>query len=124
MPHNVIVDQASYALFFSFLIQWVKNAKWFPFVNADTATLNKFLAVLASGATALGMHFTFDSATGTLAITGLTFWGIYHGGVLWVRSWLIQEIAYQKLVRQNPSSGGLQVQPAPTAASVQAAKPA
>lgn len=107
----MILDQAGYALFFSFLIQWMKNTKWFPVISADTAKLNRVLAVVASGITAFGIHHTFDASAGTLTITGLTLAGIYHGGWQWLRSYMVQEITYQKLVKE----------PAPAATPVMAA---
>ena len=116
----LLAHQGVWALFASLVIEYLKNSKWMPLITNETAKLNRILAVAASGLAAAGVHSAFDHTTGVLTITGLTVAGISTGVREWVRTWIIQEIGYQNLIRGKFGPvGSSKPDPAPAASSAQ-----
>lgn len=79
-------------------IQHVKNSKWFPWLSAETERLNRFVAIIVSGATAFGIHTSFDHSNGVLTITGLTLATIGTGIYNWGSSYITQQVLYKATV--------------------------
>jgi len=77
------------------IIQKLKSSKAFPWISSETKRLNTLLAYLGSLLAAVGVHASYDHATGTLVITGLTMMGILHGLWTWLQSYATQELMYQ-----------------------------
>jgi hypothetical protein len=82
------------------VMRHLKNSKWFPLISKETAALNRFIAVLAAGAAAVGVNYSFDHTTGTLMITGLTTATIVNGIYNWVASFVTQQTIF-KATSQN-----------------------
>ena len=82
-------------------IQFAKNIKWLP-MDANTATLNKWVARAVALFTAIGIHSTFDPEAGTLMISGLSSWGIFQAIGEYAKQFMMQEIAYKKFVMEQP----------------------
>lgn len=77
----------------SVLLQAVKNSNWFPWITRRTSQINFWVGVVAAAATTLGIHASYDAATGgTVTLPSL------H--VLWqgVVQWSTQQAAYKGLV--------------------------
>lgn len=102
MDPTVLVTQATVAYYVAALIEWLKHASWFPLLKADMKRTQRWLSVFVAAAAALGINYSFDSAAGTLLITGLTLPTIGHGLIQFV----MQEIAYTKFI-QPPKNGGI-----------------
>lgn len=122
-PTAVLLHQSVWTLLASVIIEYAKNAKWFPLLTAKTASLNRFVGVLGSGVAAFGVHAAFNHTAGVLTITGLTVAGIMAGGKEWLRTFLIQEIGYQNLIRGKmgmASNGGGETPPRSLAGTGQA----
>lgn len=77
-------------------LELLKRSAWFPMLGVDTEKWlqNLWGAGVALAAT-LGIHYTYDGATGTLTIVGLT------GTALWefVRQFGLQQVLYTVLYR-------------------------
>lgn len=56
----------------SWLIQWVKNNPKTPWLNFDTARLNRIVAIIAALLTGAGILFKYDATAGILTVIGLT----------------------------------------------------
>jgi hypothetical protein len=61
---------------FTYLLQFLKNSPYFPWLNAGTETLNKWLSALAATVATVGIHWTY--ASDTLTITGLSAASLWH----------------------------------------------
>ena len=78
-----------------YIIQRLKNAKWFKLLTPNTKYLNIAASLFAAAIAATGIHYTFDSQAGTLTITGLTLAGILTAVWTWAKSFVLNEIIYQ-----------------------------
>lgn len=80
-------------------IQWFKSSKYFPWITAETATLNRLLGVAAAIGTAVGVHMTWNHGAlpgqYMLAISGATLIGIAGGVWGVVKCLVFQEIIYR-----------------------------
>jgi hypothetical protein len=68
--------------------------RWFPRLAATAPMIKRSVAWLIAAGVALGVHHTFNPATGVLVITGLTYGGIAHGLWHWVQSVALQEFVH------------------------------
>lgn len=84
-------------------IQFLKWTRWFPWLSAQTETANRVFAMVMALLVAVGIHFKFDPEAGTLLIDGLTYAGITTGIQEYLKQWMLQEVAYQKLIKENNS---------------------
>lgn len=83
------------------IIQWLKNTKLVPFINHNSAALNRVVAWIAAFVSAVGLHYTWDSGTGTLTLTGLTATAI--GTTLWatIKSYAFQVLIYRGIIDKS-----------------------
>ena len=83
-----------------FLLQWLKNAKWFPFLNHWSSTTWKYtVSIIVALGTALGLSWSFDPAIGRLIIDGLTMTNIYHSLLAFALSFGTQQAMYLGVVK-------------------------
>lgn len=85
----------------SYFLEWLKNTKLVPFIDASKTTLLRLCNGALAVAAALSIHYTFDSDAGTLVVTGLSVSGIIHG--LWEvgKQWAFQQMAYDGIVSKK-----------------------
>lgn len=95
---DLIGTQLTSAAVVVYLLQKIKQARWIPWVREQTRALNQALAIMAAGATAIGIHWTFDPAAGALTITGLTLSGLTHGTWEWIKQVAIQQVLYDGVI--------------------------
>jgi len=87
-----------------FIINLFKNAKWFPWLSAQSKVAARLWALALSAAAAAGIDVTF--LHGTLTITGLTLTGILTAGWMWLKSFAVQEWIYQSTKQAKPNGNG------------------
>lgn len=93
--------QVVWALFMSFLLQWLKKSRWFPFLHEWSATWWKVLvSALTAAMSAAGISAQFDPVIGQLVVTGLTLTGIGHALLAFGVSWLSQHALYEGVARR------------------------
>lgn len=91
---------------FSAIVVWamrlMKGSDWpiFSWISEHSYTINRTLAILASGAVSLGLHWNYgysaaDSGTFTLTITGVSIAGILDNGRDWIFSYIVQQTGYR-----------------------------
>lgn len=90
------------------IIKKVKEASWFPWLSEATAR-NAQMAwgLVAAVITGLGIQYTFDAASGSLVVTGLTLAGM--GSALWAaaQSFVVQQLVYHGVVKPAaPTAAG------------------
>lgn len=96
---NAVATQVTVSGIVVAAIQWLKSSEWFPWITAETATLNRCLSVAAAAATAVGVHITWNHGalpgSYMIAVTGLTLMGILTGAFDVLKSLVFQEIIYR-----------------------------
>ncbi len=102
MDANVVTqfgDQLTASAVIVFLINALKKASWFPWLNAQTDKLNRAVALVFSGLAALGIHtsHTWSASSGVFVLTvkGLTLAGILAAAWAWLKSFAVQEFVYR-----------------------------
>lgn len=87
-----------------FVIQKLKQAKWFTLITPDSKTMNTIASAVAAALAATGVHIAFASDTGTLTVTGLSMTTIGAGAWAWLKSFVLNEWIYQS-TRQAGTPG-------------------
>jgi hypothetical protein len=93
------LTQIVVGIVFSYGLQWLKKASWFPLLTERSGRYLKVAlsAVVAAGS-ALAISVAWDPA-GVLTISGLTVGNLWAGLQAFLVSFLVQHISYEKLVR-------------------------
>jgi len=100
--------QVVFATIMSFVLQWLKNQSWFPFLNAWSAKWWKiFVSAIIAAASAASISASYDSVIGQLIVTGLTWTAVGHSLLAFAVSFITQHLTYEQAVRRiMPSTGG------------------
>lgn len=94
-PEHVITSQVTLGLFFSGVLQWLKNAKWLPFVNQHSAAINHGIMLLTSAVGATGVHYAYNAAAHSLTFTNLSFALVVSHLWLWAQQWTAQFLVHR-----------------------------
>ncbi len=81
---DIISSQVTAAAVVSFLIAFLKKQSWFPWLTTETSKLNRFVAIVLSGAASVGIHTSFNHQTGVLIISGLTLTSVLAFAWHWI----------------------------------------
>ena len=81
------------------IIEWMKNSKVVPFMNAHTATMNRVVGWIAAFCGATGLHYKFDHTAGILTITGISAAVIGHTIYDTVQNYAFQWLVYKGVVK-------------------------
>jgi hypothetical protein len=96
---NAVATQVTVSGIVVAAIQWLKSSKLFPWITAETATLNRIIGVVAAVATSVGVHITWNHGnlpgSYMVGVTGLTLMGILTGAFDVLKSLVFQEIIYR-----------------------------
>lgn len=89
-----------WAFLMSSALEWIKRNRTLTFVTEQSAwLLQRALGLILAVATALGVHWSFDSTAGTLTVTGLLLPSMYELGKEALRQWVLQEVTYRVAIR-------------------------
>ena len=96
---TAIVSAAS-----AYVIQMLKNAKWFPVISDKTTKWGQIaFSALVALCTSLGVHYSYDATAGQLVITGLLASSLYDHAVDWLRTFILQQLTYDVAInRERP----------------------
>lgn len=103
MDPQLFTNQAIIAVIASWMLEKVKSSPRVGLISHDSSLyFQRYAAAVVAFATSLGIHFQFDHTAGTLVITGLSLASLGH--FVWgaVQQFIMQEVAYQKLVKPSP----------------------
>lgn len=100
---NIVITEFTSSAIVVFLMQRLKQAKWFPLLQAGKANVNRIFAVGAAALGAIGVNFVWDSSSHSLTITGLTLWGVAIMFWKWLNHYAIQETIYQATSNKSNS---------------------
>jgi hypothetical protein len=84
-------------------LQLAKKSPLVPWLNTETAKLNRMVAVAASLFSSVGIHFTYSVTQGVLTITGLTLAGVGAFFWHWLTSFVSQQLIFQTAVNKTPA---------------------
>lgn len=92
---NVLLTQGISAGTVVWIIQELKKAGWCKSLSMDSARVNRIVSAIAALLTASAIHWTWDSASHVLTISGLTLSAV--AGFLWgaFQQFVGQEYLYQ-----------------------------
>lgn len=112
--HDPFGNQLVFAAIASWIIQLLKQSKWFPLITTETQSLNKLFAGFVAALGTAGILFTqsWDGSTHTLVIT---LSGLSAGNVLmfiwhWLGQYIYMKGAYKFFLK--PSTNGAALPPA------------
>lgn len=80
------------------ILELLKRLKSIPFVGMGLTKANRVVAALLAALGTVGISGTFDGATSTLVITGLSLTAVVGIIVEFGRSWIFQQLIYRNLV--------------------------
>lgn len=95
MDSSLLTTQAIAASTVVWVIQILKRSQWCKFLDVNTSSINRVVSALAALLTASAIHWTWDAATATLTISGLTAMAVGH--FLWgaLQQFVGQEMIYE-----------------------------
>jgi len=91
----------------TFILQWLKEKPWFPWISYETEKLNKLVSYTVAFLTGLGVYVVFDKAAGVLTISGLTLANLYHALTHMGGQLVLQQVAYRHIA-SPPLPGRMQ----------------
>ena len=94
-PDSIAVSHITAAAVSVGVIQWLKNSKWFPWITQERSRVMRGAAILTAGVGAVGIHYTWDPTARSLTFAIPTFAALLGAGVAYVKSFALQELAYQ-----------------------------
>lgn len=107
MDHNVLATQITMGGIGVAFLQWLKSTRFFPWATAETAKLNRVMALGVSFLTAVGVHLSWQSGPETgsyvLTITGATIGGVATMAWVWLKQFVVQELIYRTTANRNSS---------------------
>ena|SRR5260221_6489883 len=102
MDSGFVLTAGGTALVSALILQALKKSQLaiFNFVGTerDKWAANLTVSIIMAFITAIGISYKYDSAAGTLVLSGLTVSGISHGLWHWFIQWIGQHAAYKTLI--------------------------
>jgi hypothetical protein len=98
---NIVLTTITSSAMFVLLIQWLKNAKWFPFLQHGAKWASRTASIILAFVGKIGVSYTWDPTHRTLAFAGIpTVMGLLT--MLWqvANHYALQEIIYQGAVNK------------------------
>lgn len=100
MSDNTFLIQTVIGAVVAWGLERLKLAPWFPWLTEETVRRAKVAwNVVLAIASALAVGVLWDTGTGTLTITGLTWANIQHGFVLFLASLAAQQTSYSMMFK-------------------------
>jgi hypothetical protein len=99
---NIVLTTITSSAMFVLLIQWLKNAKWFPFLQHGAKWASRSASIVLAFFGQIGVSYTWDPTHRVLALAGIpTLAGILT--TLWhvANHYALQEIIYQGAVNKT-----------------------
>ena len=92
---NIILSTGGLAIGTVYLIERLKASKYVPFLTADSATLNRWVGILAAGVAAGGIHYEWDPQARILGFAIPTAAAAAHGVWQWFLQWALQQYFFK-----------------------------
>ena len=105
METELISSQIAIAYATSSILEWLKGRSWFPFMQDNASSINRFSSIAVAFFTAIGIHWVTDwqadNGVMIITITGLTWGSIGHGLIAWIQQFAFQQASYKMLVKSD-----------------------
>ena len=98
---NIVLTTITSSAMFVLLIQWLKNAKWFPYLRSGAKWASRIASIALAFLGHIGVSYTWDPANRSFALTNIpTLIGLLT--MLWhvANHYALQEIIYQGAVNK------------------------
>ena len=92
---NVLATGLTIGTLSAGVLAYLKSAKWAPWFNKHSATINHIFMALTAGGAALGIHAVWDATNHSLLITGLSLKTIAIGVWEWLKQWTLQYLVHR-----------------------------
>jgi hypothetical protein len=89
-------DQLGTSMIVVYILEKLKSASWFPWIQKNGGNLNRIISVLLGTLASAGVIWTFDPTAGRLVVDGLTIANI--ATVLWI---IMKQVAFQEGMYQG-----------------------
>lgn len=99
MQESYLVTVLGSAAFLSFMIEALKKAPWFPFLNLNTSKLNAWASVVLAVISGLGITYAWDETTRNLTLHLPTFFAMLSAVWHICIQWAFQKGAYHAFVQ-------------------------
>lgn len=93
-----LLSQLTASALVVYTLQALKKAAWMPWLTDRTHTLNRLVSALGAALTAVGIHLSFDSTTGTFMATGLTLTALGHGLWEWINQFALNQLLFDGVI--------------------------
>jgi hypothetical protein len=89
----------------AYILQWLKQAPWFPILTEQSAKWWKVaVSAVVAALTAAGIDYSWEAASGTLILTGMTFDHVWNALIAFGVSFLSQHAAYEALINKGDTA--------------------
>lgn len=92
---NVALTTFTSSAIVVYAMQRLKEAKWFPLVQADRARLNRLFSIAAAAIGAMSVSWVWDPSVRSITIHVPTLWTAIVGLWHWLNHYAMQETIYQ-----------------------------
>lgn len=100
---NIVMTQFTSSAVVVWLMQKLKSASWFPFLQHGRATVSRLFSIGVAFFVAIGIGYTWNtnsSGIHTLTLTIPGLWGLAVGVWHWLNQFVLQETVYQATVNK------------------------
>ena len=97
---NVLGWHVVIAAAISFVFEWLKKARWFPWITRSSDGLNWLVGIVLAALAAAGIQLAFNPDEGTLIVSGLSLASLTAFFAEWVRQWIFQQIVFKGVVQR------------------------
>lgn len=125
MVANVALTSFTSSAVAVFLIQKLKKASWFPWLQDGRAAISRAVSIGAAAVSALGINYTWapnPDGTHNLVLMNLSLAAIALGFWHWLNQYALQETVYQATVNKvavtTDAAGSIPARVAPSGAVV------
>lgn len=96
-PSETLGWMFTFGIIANYIMRKMKESSKFAWLHTGAGKINIGFAAFLAAISALGIHTEFDSAEGSLLITGLSATSVVKFGGEWVRQWALQQWTYQTM---------------------------
>ena len=97
---NIVITQLTSSAIVVYIMQKLKSASWFPFLQHGQAMVSRIVSIALAGVTAIGINYSWNPQTRGLLITIPTLTGLVAGLWHWGSQYATNEILYQATVNK------------------------
>lgn len=111
MPDEIL-SQFTASAMTAYAIEWLKRSQYFPFITAETKTVNRVLSAIGAALTAFGIHTAIEGSSGagwhvTIAIPSTVL--LLHAVWDWAKAFVLNQAVFDGVIQK---AGALAAAPA------------